>query len=287
MKFSPLLRDQILLIKEKRDLAVKYQTYDREYDYSYIKSVNIEENPEDIAFRIIKLLDIDVINRKSWKTKYEALNSWKAAFENIGVLIFQISKINVNEMRGFSISEIPYPTIVLNRDDSHLGRIFTLIHEFCHLMLKKGGICTLEKKDEKASKIEQFCNAVAGAVLVPMNPLLELVIDHLSQVWEENELKILRKMFWANYEVILRRLLTLDKTNKKFYKKKREEWSKIPPSERKGGFERIYEKVTRTHPINYIKIVFNAMQENNITIHDVSYYLSMNLKHLDDLKRNL
>ncbi|GAH45492.1 unnamed protein product, partial [marine sediment metagenome] len=125
VKFSPLLRDSILIIKEKRELAVKYQKYDKEYDYSYIKSIHIGLAIDEVANRIMDLLDLHLIKRKKWKTEYDAYNAWKGAVENIGILVFQISKISINEMRGFSISEIPYPTIVLNRKDSPLGRIFT------------------------------------------------------------------------------------------------------------------------------------------------------------------
>jgi len=287
VKFSPLLRDTILIIKEKRELAVKYQKYDKEYDYSYIKSIHIGLAIDEVANRIMELLDLHLIKRKKWKTEYDAYNAWKGAVENIGILVFQISKISINEMRGFSISEIPYPTIVLNRKDSPLGRIFTLIHEVCHLMLKQGGICRADEKDEKGSKIEYFCNAVAGSVLVPKEDLLIHVKNHYSNKWEESELKKLKKIFWASNEVILRRLLIFNKTNKKIYQQKRNEWKKISGTRGEGGYERVYERVLRTHSQNYVKIVLNAMQENYITFHDTSFYLSMSLKHLDNLRENL
>ena len=152
VKFSPILIDTYKKIKKKRDFAVKYQNFDKKYDYSLINLINIENKSEDVAGIILNILKITMSQRKKWKNEYDALNSWKEAIENMGVLVFQVSGISVEyEMRGFSISELPYPTIVLNRNDSPLGRIFTLIHEFGHLMLKKGGICTARKKDEEQS----------------------------------------------------------------------------------------------------------------------------------------
>ncbi len=286
VKYSPLLREQVLIIKEKRDLAVLHQKYDKDYNYEYINSITTELHPEKAAVKILNILNMDYKKRKKWKTDYDALNAWKNAVGSIGVLVFQISKISIKEMRGFSISEISYPTIGINRKDSPMGRIFTLIHELCHLMLKKGGICRMEEKDEKGSHIEQYCNSVTGAVLVPKEELLKHVRRH-SEVWEDKELRKLKKIFWASNEVILRRLLIFNKTNKKFYQKKRKEWSKVRRSEREGGYEKVFEKVLRTHPHNYIEIVLNAVNENVITLHDVSYYLSMSLKHLDNLRQNL
>jgi len=255
-----------------------------------INLITIENKPEDVADIILNILKITMNQRKKWKNEYDALNSWKEAIENMGILVFQVSGISVeDEMRGFSISELPYPTIVINRNDSPLGRIFTLIHEFGHLMLKKGGICTTRNKDEEHFEIEKFCNSISGAVLVPRSELLsiqDIELLNKSKRWEDYELDQLKKKFWASKEVILRRLLILNKTNNNYYQAKREEWKKLPkPS--KGGGPLPYQKVLTGNSKNYIKIVINAMYENKITNQDVSYYLDMKLKHLSQLEEKL
>ena len=288
-KLSPILREKITLIREKKDLAVRLQKYDKNYNYSYLKSININANPENVANIILDLLKIDLIVRKKWKNEYEALKAWREAFERIGILVFQISRINVKEMRGFSISEIPYPIIALNRSDRPFGRIFTLIHELCHILLDKGGICTLSGKDEKHFEIEKFCNAVSGAVLVPCNLLKnneKVKIRDESWEWNYDELNDFQKIFWASHEVILRRLLIVNKTTIKHYQKMRGIWEKIPKLSG-GGPEKPFKKVLSTHPRSYIKIVLNAMYENDITLVDVSNYLEMKLKHLNNLEQFL
>ena len=287
VKFSPLLRDQIKIIKEKRALAVKFQDYDKKYDYSYINSITINQNPEEVAKKIIKFLKLNMEVRKKWKNEYEALNGWKSEIENVGILIFQISGIDVEEMRGFSISDTPFPTIVINRSDSAFGRIFTLLHELVHIMLNNGGICTLKEKDEVHFKIEKFCNTVAGAILVPKIILKNILLskEHKSIEWEHSELNSLKRTFWASHEVILRRLLLIKQTTKEFYQKKREYWmSLLKPS--KKGYEKQSEKVLRSHSPNSIKIVLNAMNNRNITLQDVTFYLSTSLKHLSDIKNH-
>jgi len=290
IKYSPLLRDSIIITRNKRELAVKFQEYDKKYDYDFIKSITEKDNIDEVAKKILNLLNLDISLRKKWRTKYDALNGWKKAIEELGVLIFQISYISVDEMRGFSFSDIPYPTIILNRSDSPFGRIFTLLHEFCHLMLKKGGLCTYGEKDELHNSIERFCNAVAGEVLVPENELreLSLVGNHSStDDWESSELNSLQKKFWVSHEVILRRLLYIKKTTKEYYKQKRDEWNSFQPIVKEDIREKKFQVVLRTHSKNYIKIVLDSMNNNNITLHDVSYYLNMNLKHLENLEKNL
>jgi len=192
-------------------------------------------------------------------------------------------------MRAFSISEIPFPVIALNRGDSPFGRIFSLIHELCHIMLEKGGLCTYNAKDEEHFNIEKFCNAVAGEVLVPTSSLLNqtTVIRHeRSHIWEEDELNFLKKVFWVSSEVILRRLLTLNLTSRNFYLKMKKEWEQRPLSP--GGFgEKGHLTVLRTNSPNFIKIALNAMYDNDILMTDISYYFDMSLKYFKDLVKNV
>lgn len=288
-KFSPLLRDQIINIKEKRAIAVEFKKYDKEYDYSYIKSITLNNNPEIVAQQIINLLKLDIKSCKKWKDEYKAFSKWKDLFEEIGILVFQISRIDIKEMRGFSISEIPFPTVALNRSDSPLGRIFTLIHELCHLMLNRGGICTLKSENEYHFEIEKFCNAVAGAVLVPKNILKEIAIVNNSQIdkeWQIEELNYLKKIFWASNEVILRRLLIIHKTSDEYYSKMRDYWINLPSSSR-GGPEKPFEKIFRTNPKIFLKIIINAKYNHDITMTDVSNYLDMSLKYFRNLEKSL
>ncbi|MEE9378774.1 MAG: ImmA/IrrE family metallo-endopeptidase [Candidatus Lokiarchaeia archaeon] len=289
IKFSPFLRNQIIDIKEKREISVEFKQYGVEYDYRYVNSINIDQNPEDVAIEIINLLNLDIEARTEWKDEYEAFNSWRNAFENIGIMIFQVSRIDVEEMRGFSFSEIPYPSIALNRSDSPLGRIFTLIHELSHIMLNKGGICTLRTEDEMDFEIEKFCNAIAGAVLVPANVLIEIETvkyHEQSEEWVAEELFDLKRIFWCSSEVILRRLLIIDKTTHEFYQKMREYWRNLPKTS-KGGPEKTYERVLRTNPKIYIKILLSAMYDHKLTMTEVSSYLNMSLKHLKNLESKL
>ena len=51
---SPVLREQIINIKEKREIAVEFKNFDKEFDYEYINSITLEQHPEDIAQKLTK-----------------------------------------------------------------------------------------------------------------------------------------------------------------------------------------------------------------------------------------
>ena len=64
----------------------------------------------------------------------------------------------VEEFRGFTLLDSYAPIIFINGRDSNNGKLFTLIHEFCHILLGKEGVSD--------SSSEPYCNMFAGEFLV-------------------------------------------------------------------------------------------------------------------------
>lgn len=88
----------------------------------------------------------------------------------LDVLVLQVQAISVLEMRGFSISGDVLPVVVLNGGDPPRGRIFTLMHEFAHVLLSAAGVCDVLPRRAiraPADEVEVFCNRVAAAILMP------------------------------------------------------------------------------------------------------------------------
>ncbi|MDI9313863.1 MAG: ImmA/IrrE family metallo-endopeptidase [Hydrotalea sp.] len=139
--------------------------------------------------------------------------------ESRGVMIIQSQyangdrqrTLNVKEFRGFALPDDHAPLIAINSNDSPKAQLFTLIHEFCHLLLGQSGICHsgLEHKTEDYMAIERFCNDVAAEFLVPtQSPIFE-------KSWEEVRKEYYKKDFVDEYNVSLlvlaRRFYTIGK----------------------------------------------------------------------------
>jgi transcriptional regulator with XRE-family HTH domain len=92
-----------------------------------------------------------------------ALRLWLDAVEAQGVLVFQMSRVGVDECRGFAQDDEAVPAIVLNGADAPQARSFTLVHELAHLLQRSGALCLLDEDRE----VEQRCNRFAAAVLLP------------------------------------------------------------------------------------------------------------------------
>ena len=88
-------------------------------------------------------IGIDLEEQIAWPSVWQALKHWRAAVEAQHAYVFQL-KMPIEEARGFSLLEQRCPAIVLNQSDAPAARIFTLFHEYAHLLLAKPGLCTPE-----------------------------------------------------------------------------------------------------------------------------------------------
>lgn len=89
--------------------------------------------------------------------------------------------ISPNVFRGFAIADNVAPMIVINDQDAKAAWSFTLIHELTHVFVGSTGISGLPETLEpitRNSRIERFCNDVAGEVILPKQALTD--IDRLK-----------------------------------------------------------------------------------------------------------
>ena len=260
-------------------------------------TANVQETPEAVATRLREFLDVSVQDQHQWKDPYEGLNGWRTAFEGAGVLVFQMSDVPWEEARGFSVYSEPFPLAVINSKDSPTARIFTMLHELAHLALRQGGICDLAEEaleDTMQDQVEVFCNAVAGATLMPKGAFLqdEIVSSRSSEAeWREADIKKVAIRFTSSNEAAVRRLATLGRVTSQFYQTKRQEYrqrfaarpSKQKPSGPIPPAQRTISSLGRF----YSRVVLDNYYQDYITGSDLADLLGLRLKHLSRLEEIL
>lgn len=281
------LKFEIRLANYRREVALDLMKdlYGKLKDFNH--QINITDDPEETGDKIRRILEMDITKQKALSTDYDAFKYWRLAVEGTGVLVFQSSGIDVSEMRGFSISKFPLPVIGINSKDSPRGRIFTLLHEFAHIMLRESGVCDLYETPQRppeAKRTEIFCNHAAGAALIPKSELIKLVGSVKSiESWTDNEIYDTAKFFKTSKEVVLRRLLICKLTTERFYRKKRkefiEEYKKID-LKKKEGFVPPDVKSISSFGLTFTRLVIDGYNNERITASDLSDYLNIRLKHL-------
>jgi Zn-dependent peptidase ImmA (M78 family) len=205
--------------------------------------VSLTDGADEAAEKIRKWLGVSLEIQLGWPgyDRFRALREWRDRIEGRGVLVFQFGRIEIPEMRGSSLYFDELPVIVLNSSDAPNGRIFTLMHELTHLALRGSGLCDvryIQPGAQAHSEIEVFCNAVAGALLVPSSALLALpdvVAGNHNTEWSDIRIAELANRFKVSRLVVLRRLLSLGKTNEAAYNSRHLIWSAASDADGEGG----------------------------------------------------
>ncbi len=257
------------------------------------------DDAEVVGARAREWLGVTLADQRRWQGEYQALAGWIAGLETRGVLVFQTGGVDLDEMRGFSLTARELPAIVVNAKDAPRARIFTLMHEFCHLMLDQGGVCDPARVGREGrtpdEQVEVYSNRVAGALLVPADVLLadpRVAAVEGAREWEDETVGALAGEFGVSREVILRRLLILGKTTEAFYERKRVEYlaqhaERTARAREDGGFAPPSRVALRDNGRRYTGLVLEALERERITPADATDYLGVRLKHLDDIAQAL
>lgn len=231
---------------------------------------------------VAELRDISIDTQASWGTNWEALKKWRQYLEDKGILVLQFS-MPVEELRGFSLSREEHPpVIVINSKDSPNGRIFTLFHEYCHILLEESGLCIpSEAIDKGQQEIEKFCNEFSGNFLVP-TAYLKASIKESSASAVEELLPQLSKKFIVSRFVILRRLYGLKEIGFKEYQRLFHKLQERVKTVESGGGD-FYKNQYAEKGNRFISLIVEAESSGRITLSRALDYLGLKTRHYDQI----
>ena len=95
---------------------------------------------------------------------YGSLRLWSEALQACGVFV-QMRRLEDPTVRAFSVIAGDQAVVVADTHDIPYARVFSLLHEYVHIILRSAGICDLD--DQVA--VERYCNEVAAQVLMPVD----------------------------------------------------------------------------------------------------------------------
>jgi len=228
-------------------------------------------------------------------TKFEHLNTWTAALEEAGVLIMATSggRVTTTEMRAFSLYYDALPVIMVNGSDAARGRLFSLLHEYAHLLLHTSGLCdtitdTSATNPDRA--LEARCNAIAAAILMPRELVLESAEvrgrQALPDSWEYTSLKDAAAPFGVSAEAFARRLLTLGRISPAFYQARRVEFLAAYANEEEqaaAGGGNWYRTTARDLGKGFVRRIADARRRRVIDSYMAAAFLNVKVDQIDRL----
>lgn len=178
---SPELLDTIYAM-QRRQAWLRETRLDCEAErLAIVGSARLSDDPAAVGREMRRLLGLDngwAASVATWQTTVSALRN---AIESLGVMAVINGVVgnntrrvlNVEEFRGFALSDDYAPLIFVNGADAKSAQMFTLAHELAHIWLgsEGSGLSGFPGIFPDGGEIEAFCDQAAAEFLVPENEL--------------------------------------------------------------------------------------------------------------------
>lgn len=225
--------------------------------------------------------------------EYRHLGFWVNALEESGVLVLttQRGEVEVDEMRAFSLYFDEVPVIMLNGSDATRGRIFSMLHEYVHLLLHTEGLCDMTTDTRARTpnrQLEARCNAIAAEILMPAQAVLTLplvVNHHVGEPWALGDLIDAAKPFGVSVEAFLRRLVTLGRVEMRAYREFRGDQDAAPTPKKRSSRGNFYTTKARDMGKGYVRRVAAAHRQAAIDSNTAATYLDVKVGQIGDLAK--
>ena len=258
-------------------------------DIKIFKS-KIEDIPlndaKKLATEVRKILDVPLNEQFGWKTEDDALKQWRNRLENVGIWIFK-DAFQSEDYCGFCLYDKHFPLIYLNNSVPKQRQIFTIFHEVGHLLIAKGGVDFRNNAEHGLQGIyrqeEVFCNAFAGAFLVPDSDF------PIAAVPSEKQISDCAKKYNVSREVILRKCLDRNLVTQEFYEEKVREWrenwkARKQSTTEEGGGGNYYATQKAYLGDKYLTLLFKQYYQQRIDESKLADYLGVKVGSIQTLE---
>ncbi len=292
---SPELRLALRQMLTRRENALNLMGELGEAIPEFSLRAHLQGSPIEVGQRLRQATGVDVATQLGWANEYEAWREWRAAVEQMGVLVFQFAKVSLGEVRGLALLRTPMPVAAVNGKEIPEARAFTLCHEVVHLMLAASNEEVSAAREQRRGNewldVERFAEVAASHALVPENALRDMIgqLGLQRAEWSIENVRRIAKKFRLTPLATATRLRESDFMTWAQYNQWRDQWqayvAALPP--RSGGFATPMEKAVNRAGRPFAQLVLEALSANRITSVDASRYLDLKFEHFDKLRAHL
>ncbi len=280
-------RKTIIAIRRSRSLQNLSKELSLNINYATkteIKKAKITDDPEHIASEYRNILNIGIEKQRKFRDAYKLFGYLRDVLEDRNILVFQFS-IPIEDARGFALAD-EYPNvIVINSKDSIEARLFTLMHEFGHIILGETVIDLPEESLVARSSIEAWCNAFSSAFLLPKEVSIDLFNKNKDYLTKTDTLNALSRKYKVSKAVLLVRMVNLNYISRQEIESVLARYApKESKTEKKGkqvmGMASD-QKCLSEMGNKFVSLVANNFDKELITYNDALSFLSIKSRNFD------
>ncbi len=227
---------------------------------------------------------------KEMRSASDSFNLLRNKMSDLGVIVMingivqnnTSRPLAVDEFRAFTIVDEIAPLIFINNRDSQNGKVFSLLHEFIHILLGENSLYNQPlSKHSSPNPNEFFCNGVTAELLVPSSMFSGKWLE--TNMSEKDKIKNLSSFFHCSEVVIARRALDNDLISQHLYDEISENASYAFKNTKgkKGG--NYYRTALKRFDRRFLNQVFLSLQAGRTTYTEAFRLTNTNRKTFDGL----
>ena len=242
--------------------------------------VQLDENPSMAGERERQRLGVPIGEQFDWQQN-EAFTLWRALIERAGVYVL-LQKFDLEDCKGFALYDDPNTPIIMisKAEEFEPARTFTLIHEYCHLLLRQPGI-----SDQKMQNpVEAFCNRFAAAFLIPRDALQQLIQQWPDRPveWDRDIVRVWARRLKVSQQALALRMEELAIAPPGFFRHIVAGQQQAARAPSRGGnyvTSQIYEMGNR-----YLMAVLSAIDGGGIRLGEAAEMTHLSPQHFDHVR---
>lgn len=172
---SPNLLDTLYSMQRRQMWLREYLLEYEVEPLSFVGSARETDDSSAVGREMRRFLGINEGWGEKIRTWQDAVSELRRRIEHLGVMAVingvvgnnTNRNLDVEEFRGFALSDRFAPLIFVNGADAKSAQMFTLAHEFAHLWLDEEGLSGFENLLPEGTDTEKWCNQAAAEFLVP------------------------------------------------------------------------------------------------------------------------
>ena len=205
----------------------------------------------------------------------------RVLIEDTGVSVYS-EFLGDDGSRGVSVYFNEFPAIIIDQGEKQPGaKSFTLMHEYCHLLVRQAGVSGFDPRNA----VERFCNAFAAAFLLPTSAIeAAFPRDALDKRDPTiTELGMAAKKLGVTLSQLALRLEELSRVKPGYYKRVVSALSISPERKKSGRPDYKYVYLSRFGH-NLPNMVLSSLERGVIDPIEASRVLQLSPSHFPNIK---
>ena len=269
-KVSINVYDTVLVMQQRQEWLKEYLRDNGFETLPFVGKYRNSQNVNEIVTDIRNTLGLNENWASNFKTWQEALEHLTTKIEDAGIIMVfngvvennTHRPIEVDECRGFVMTDDFAPFMFINNADGKAAQMFTIVHELAHIWTGHSAGFDFRKLEPANDPVELLCDKVAAEFLVP-----EI---EFGKIWDKNpKIGYVARYFKVSEIVIARRALDTNKITKgDFYSFYEEYLNREFEKKAKSSGGDFYATTKKRLSVTFAAHVYNAVKSEKLLYRD-------------------